>query len=116
MKHVIVLLAVFIVISGCRKEGLSRDTGNLEITFKWGDGSPRPFRSYIIYEKEQYYSWLQNAPAIPYRTGGGGVGRISEKGLPKGDYGIVIWIDDTWRANQLQYVAANKVTQVAMPW
>jgi len=103
-------------MSGCRKEGLSRDTGNLEINFRWGDGSPRSFRSYFIYEKEQYYNWLQNELAIPYRSGGSGIGKIVETGLPKGDYGIVIWIDDTWRAHQLQYVAADKVTRINMPF
>jgi hypothetical protein len=116
MKCILLLLAFLTTISACRKEGLSKDTGNLEITFRWGNGSAREFRSYFIYDKEQYYNWLQNAGAIPYRTGGAGAGTIVEKGLPKGDYGIVIWIDDTWRANQLQYVAGNRVTKITMPW
>jgi hypothetical protein len=116
MKYLLGLMILLIVTTGCRKEGLSRDTGNLEITFRWGDDSPRGFSSYVIYDKEQYYNWLQNDLATPYRTGGSGIGKIIEKGLPKGDYGIVIWIDDTWRAHQLQYVGANEVTRINMPF
>ena len=116
MKYLLGLIILLNVTTGCRKEGLSKDTGNLEITFKWGDGSPRDFRSYVIYDKEQYYHWLQNDLAVPYRTGGSGTGKIIITGLPKDDYGIVIWIDDTWRAHQLQYIQANKVTRITMPF
>jgi hypothetical protein len=109
------LLLVISVTIGCKKEGLSKDTGNLEVSFQWGDGTPRPYIRYSIYSEEQYYQWIQNLVATPYRSGGSGVGVISEKSLPKGNYGIVIWIDETWRSQKIEYVASNKVNKFFFP-
>jgi hypothetical protein len=112
MKLIAVLISCVFLISSCRKEGLSKDTGNLEISFHYMDNS---FRYYFIYDKEQYYKWYVGESAIPYRQGGPGRDKIVETSIPKGDYGIVILIDNVYRTSKLQYIAANKVTKINMP-
>lgn len=109
MKTCAFCILLFFMFS-CKKEGLSKDTGNLEITI-----NNTNMRAYEIYTEEQYYRFINYQwPFTSYRAGAADVRKIVEKGLPKGSYGIFVFGNgDGYK--KLIYIAANKVNKITMP-
>jgi hypothetical protein len=108
-KYLIILLVLFSF--ACKKEeGLSKDTGNLEIKFQ----SVYFIDGYDIYTEEQYYRFVNfQWPFTPYRSNLYTNLKLVEKGLPEGSYGIYMWVNGT-HYQQLFYVGGNKVNKFTM--
>jgi hypothetical protein len=107
-KYLILLLLPFFIT--CKKEGLSGNTGNLEIHFN----SVSVIDGYDLYTEEQYsrfinYEW----PFTPYRSSLYTEKKIEERGLPEGSYGIYMWVDGR-HYQQLFYISDNKVNRLSM--
>jgi hypothetical protein len=110
MKYIIVVI-LFFFLSGCRKEGLSKDTGNLEITI------PTPYQvswEYAIFNGEQFLLFLNYEYAIPIRSGRSFTGLINEKGLKEGAYGLHIYSNSTAHKRSFS-IEAGKVTKLKIP-
>jgi hypothetical protein len=107
MKTYFLLLIAILVVS-CQKEGLSKDTGNVEITL------PAVSWTYQIYTEEQFNRLLNYESAFAMRSGLSQIGKISEKELLKGNYGIHFYQNGTGYKRVFQ-VVANKVNKFTMP-
>ena len=110
MKHLLtIFLLVGLSFASCKKaDGLSRDTGNIEIavpgTYSW---------SYKIYSEEEFRHFQNFEPAIPLREGVA-TGHIIEKELLRGNYGIHFSQSGTGYQKAFQ-VIPNKVNKYTMP-
>jgi hypothetical protein len=104
------LLLLLLFSFACKKEGLSKDTGNLEIRFE----TVYAIDGYNLYTEEQYYRFLNYQwPFTPYRSNLYTAGKIEEKELPKGSYGIFMWRDGK-SYQKLFYISGNKVNRFSM--
>lgn len=111
MKKVYIFLVVSLIALSCRKEGLSKDTGNLEITI------PTPYQvswEYAIFNEEQFLLFLNFENALPLRSGRSFTGLINEKGLKEGAYGLHIYSNSTAHKRSFSIVA-GKVTKLKIP-
>jgi hypothetical protein len=111
MKQYLLLLFVLFVTS-CKKEGLSKTTGNIEIAVPSGDWVPQ--WEYSIYTGEQFNLFLDYKTSYPIRWGFSHIGKISEKELPAGTYGIHFYQNGTGY-KKIFSVAANKVNKISLP-
>lgn len=108
MKTYYLLFFVLLISFGCKKEGLSKDTGNVEITVPdWTSWM------YSIYTEDQFLRLLDFQTAYPIRTGTA-YGKIAEKELLKGNYGVMFYRDGTGYKKAFQ-VIAGKVNKYTMP-
>lgn len=110
MKYLIAV-TFFLLFCGCRKEGLSKDTGNLEIII------PTPYQvswEYAIFNEEQFLLFLNYENALPLRSGRSFTGLINEKGLKEGAYGLHIYSNSTAHKRSFS-IEAGKVTKLKIP-
>jgi len=107
MKIYLLLLLLLFSVS-CKKEGLSKDTGNLEITVPAGSWT------YAIYAEDQFNRYLNFESAYTVRGGNSQNGKINEKELLKGNYGIHFYQNGTGYTRAFQIVA-NKINKFTMP-
>lgn len=86
MRQLFQLLLIASLISSCQKEeGLSKNTGNLEI--KTTLPTVYQIGEYLIYTKAEYNNYLENGSYPNYiRMGNPGKNSVSEKGLEAGIY------------------------------
>lgn len=111
MKHLLTIsfLLVALNLASCKKaDGLSKDTGNLEISvpgiYSW---------SYKIYIESEFRHFQNFEPAIPFREGVA-TKIIIEKELLRGNYGIHFFQNGTGHQKAFQIVP-NKVNKYTMP-
>jgi hypothetical protein len=110
MKYKIVVI-LFFFLSGCRKEGLSKDTGNVEIT------TPAAYQvtwDYYLYTYEEFQHYINAEPSIATRSGRSFTGLINEKGLKEGVYGIHVFQNGTGYQRNFS-IEAGKVTKLNVP-
>jgi len=110
MRTCFVLLLLCLAVA-CKKEGLSRDTGNLEITVPGGEWTPQ--WTYAIYTEQQFSRFLDYQESHAIRSGFSHLGKIKETGLEKGNYGIHFYQNGTGYKRAFQ-LAANKVNKFTM--
>ena len=113
MRNILLLIVLFFSISRCKKEeGLSKETGNLEIT---KDKSLVGYPMYYeLYTEEQYYLYLSNQFALPIKTESTSAATFSIKGLLNGNYGIRLsYNGDHWQ--KWVIVTPDKVNKYSLP-
>lgn len=113
MRFFFLSVVLVLIITSCKKEeGLSGETGNLEITKdKTLVGYPM---YYELYTEEQYYLYLANQFALPIKMESTSAATFSIKGLLKGNYGIrLCYNGDRWQ--KWVTVAPNKVNKYYIP-
>ena len=113
MRNLLLIFCFVNMISSCKKEeGLSADTGNLEITC-----SSLPISSirYSIYTEEQYYLYKSNQFSVPLFEGVGSKNNpISVKALQKGYYGVRVYGEgQAW--DKPISIIPNKVNKITFP-
>ncbi len=111
MKKVYIFLVVSLIALSCRKEGLSKDTGNVEITI------PAAYQvtwDYYLYTYEEFQNYINAEPSIATRSGRSFTGLINEKGLKEGIYGIHIFQNGTGYQRSFS-IEAGKVTKLDVP-
>lgn len=110
MKYLTAIIFL-LVFWGCRKEGLSKDTGNVEIT------TPAAYQvtwDYYLYTYEEFQHYINAEPSIATRSGHSFTGLINEKGLKEGVYSIHIFQNGTGYQRTFS-IEARKVTKLDVP-
>jgi hypothetical protein len=112
MRFCFLFIFLFFFI-GCKKEeGLSSETGNLEIT---KDKSLVGYPMYYeLYTEEQYYLYLSNQFALPIKRESTSGATFTIKGLLKGNYGVRLAYDGS-RWQKWVVVAPNKINKYTLP-
>lgn len=85
MKILFKLIIAILLLSSCKKEGLSKDTGNVEVTVP-KDGDYYTFWTYETFTEEQYIRYTSALSYFILRHGSSDKGKIYETGLFKGNY------------------------------
>lgn len=112
-KTLLLLLLISVFMVMCKKEGLSKTTGNLELTLPWGDNYTA--WTYYIYTESQYNLFLQYQPAVSIRNGiSKAKGIVNQKELPAGLYGIHFYSNGTGYKRSF-YIYSNKVNKYTLP-
>lgn len=110
--YFISLLFCFTLASSCKKEGLSKSTGNIEIEVPSGNGMSQ--WQYEIYTETQFAFFLDYLPATAIRSGFSHIGIIEETGLLQGQYGIYFYQNGTGYKRTF-IITANKNSKLVMP-
>lgn len=100
-------------INGCRKEGLSKSTGNIEISIPSNERS-----SLTLYTELQFDNFLNFRPSTFYKESPDDTyiknGReiCVFRGIPAGNYGYHLywWVDNNVRVIKKSIVVLNKKT------
>ncbi len=114
MRTLLFSLCLFCTFISCKKEveGLSPETGNLEIYAK---DAPIGIPYYAVYTEEQYYLFLSNRGGVPIMDGPAEKHKATLlKGLQKGYYGIHIYGEGK-RYHKPISIVPNQVNKVSFP-
>jgi len=113
MKTAFVFLAAAVLLVSCRKEGLSKDTGNLEVTVT---KNLYGFYQYRVYTEDQYYKLQTGQLAVPLFKGDiGADNKFSVKEMEKGYYAVYLIGSGGWNSTKVLYIKAKKTNKLEMP-
>jgi hypothetical protein len=108
--HFIFFLLPLLV--GCKKEGLSPETGNLEINCS---SLPISNVNYSIYTEDQYYLYISNQFSLPIFEGVASKNNTTTiKGLQRGYYGVRVYGEGSAWIKPISIIP-NKVNKISFP-
>lgn len=112
MKSFLILLLSAFLFSSCEKdEGLSDDTGNLEVVIP---NNSIGFDNYQVFTEEQYYKYrLQPSSAVALFSGGIPGNSFTITNMGKGYYGVRVW-GNGYEIIKVTYVQGNKNNKLLM--
>jgi len=91
LKSFIQIAAWLLLLSSCKKEdGITPQTGNLQITFSNAAITTVRYDEYFLYPEAAYLSAVSNASNLWLKRGVTGINRIDIKGLTPGNYITVV--------------------------
>lgn len=113
-KQTVYLLCIILVVCACKKEeGLSSETGNLEVTLNFPTGTGE-YLYYSVYTEEQYYILYNNLGISTPIFKGLTAPDFKIKGLQKGYYGVKIYGNGNFLLKPVSIIP-NKVNKISFP-
>jgi hypothetical protein len=114
MKRILFqIIASVIILSSCKKEGLSKNTGNVEITVPGGPDFYEQWH-YEIFTEEQYDKYINALPYFALREGNSKNGKIYETGILQGNYVLKTMPVRGGRVIKHFQVVANKINKYSI--
>ena len=109
MKKLTFLFLLSLILISCKKDGLSLETGNLEINTE----NLSTALNYSIYTEDQWYRYLSNELSVPIFNGVASK-KFTIKGLQKGYYGVRIYGGGNhW--DKAVSIIPNRVNKLSFP-